>query len=710
MTIWIESDAFAIVLQTDADNRLRQVYFGEKLQYYPEYELITQQLRYDEPDQSVWNNAYTPSGTWNIVEPALHIVHADGNASTELHYMGHRQGELEDNVIGTVIELEDPVYHTVVKLYYKVYQQENVFELWSEIENNEKDTILLKKYASANLYFRNRRFYLTQFYGTWATEMQAETHELTAGIKTLDTKLGTRSHMYGPPSFMLSFDHIATEDTGKVLLANLAWSGNYRFDFERDRYDNLRLIAGINHHAAEYQLASGQCFETPPLVFTYSEKGKGAASRNLHRWARKYRVYDGMGDRMTLLNNWEATFFDFDENKLLSLLDSAKTLGVDLFLLDDGWFANKYPRNDDTTGLGDWQVNIKKLPRGLKFLTDEASKRGLKFGIWIEPEMVNPKSELYEQHLDWVIRQPNRKEYYYRHQLVLDLCNPEVQEHVFQVFDALFEQSPEIAYVKWDCNTIIYNAHSMYLEQLGLPQSHLYTDYIKGLYKVLDRIREKYPAVTIMLCSGGGSRVDYGALRYYNEFWLSDNTGPIDRIFMHWEYSLFYPANTLAAHVTDWNKSTSIKYRVDVASIGKLGFDILIDKLSKRDQEFCREAVANYNNFKSLVLQGDFYRLQSPYNFPVACMSFVNMEKDRAIVFAFLIEQRFQIHYSVEPILLKGFNPALKYQVRELNLYPEETTVLDETLSYTGDYLMKVGFNPEVTHERRSVVLEFYKT
>ena len=706
MIISIESQDYAWALQTDADKRLRHFYFGQKLQHPSEYALIANQLRYDEPDQSVWNHVYTPSGTWNIVEPAIEILHADGNASTELSYVDCSFEQLEENITLTTIKLIDPVYQTAVQLFYKIYQKENVFEQWAVITNSETDSFLLKKHASANLYFRYKDFYLTQFYGTWATEMQPETHRLTAGIKTLDTKLGTRAHMYAPPTFMLSFDGIATEESGKVLLANLAWSGNYRFDFERDRYDNLRLIAGANHHASAYQLEPGGQFETPHFVYTYSEKGKGDASRNMHRWARRYRVDDGQGDRMTLLNNWEATFFDFDEKKLVALLDSAKKIGVDLFLLDDGWFGNKYPRNDDTQSLGDWKVNPKKLPSGLKYLSDEAQKRGLKFGIWIEPEMVNPKSELYENHLDWVIRQPDRKEYYYRHQLVLDLCNPAVQDHVFGVFDRLFEQSPEIAYVKWDCNTIIYNAHSMYLERQGLPQSHLYIDYVKGLYRVLERVRDKYPDVAIMLCSGGGSRVDYEALRYFNEIWLSDNTAPIDRVFMHWEYSHFYPAMVLAAHVTNWDKSTSIKFRTDVASMGKLGFDIMVGNLSERDQQFCRQAIINYNGFKNVILHGDCYRLQSPYEYPFACMQFVNSAKDHAVVFSYLVTNRFQIHYSVEPVRWKGLKPDQKYQIKELNLYPEEPSPLDESAVYSGDYLMKVGFNPEVTEKRRSVVLE----
>ncbi|MGB0930854.1 MAG: alpha-galactosidase, partial [Chitinophagales bacterium] len=432
-TIPIQSQDYTLVLQTDYEKRLRHIYFGKKLTESSDYALISKQFRYNGINEDVFNGAYTPSGTWNIAEPALQIKHADGNPSTELHYVRHTTQKLEENVLQTVIELADPLYQTQVQLFYKVYQKENVFEQWTIIKNGEKGTIELKKYASSNLYFRSSNFYLTQYNGTWATEMQPATHRLTKGIKMLDSKLGARAHIYAPPTFMLSFGEEATEETGKVLLANLAWSGNFRFDFEVDRYDNLRLIAGVNPHASEYELKEGESFRTPSMIFVYSENGKGEASRNLHSWARKYRIYDGEGERLTLLNNWEATYFDFDENKLVSLFEGAKKLGVDLFLLDDGWFANKYPRNSDFTGLGDWEVNRKKLPNGLGYLVEEANRKGIGFGIWIEPEMVNPKSELYENHRDWVVRQPNRQEYYYRNQLVLDLSNPEVQDHVFSV-------------------------------------------------------------------------------------------------------------------------------------------------------------------------------------------------------------------------------------------------------------------------------------
>ncbi|MEM8900189.1 MAG: glycoside hydrolase family 36 N-terminal domain-containing protein, partial [Bacteroidota bacterium] len=348
----IESNAYSIVLQTDEEGRLRQVYFGEKLGSAEEYGLIADQLRYDGTNEDVFNHTYTPKGTWNIAEPALDILHADGNPATELIYASHEVREEEAGVKLTAIKLIDEVYKTKVVLLYRVFTKENVFEQWVEIQNNEEAPITLNKFASANLYFRNDAFHLTHYHGSWAEEMQPEITQLTHGIKVLDSKLGTRANLYAPPTFMLSFDQPATENEGAVMLANLAWSGNYQFDFEMDRYDNLRLIAGANSHASAYQLKPKEKFETPHFLFSYAENGIGEASRQMHDWARKYRLYDGEGERLTLLNNWEATYFDFNQEKLVELLDDAVTLGVDLFLLDDGWFANKYPRNSDRSGLG----------------------------------------------------------------------------------------------------------------------------------------------------------------------------------------------------------------------------------------------------------------------------------------------------------------------------------------------------------------------
>jgi len=473
-----------------------------------------------------------------------------------------------------------------------------------------------------------------------------------------------------------------------------------------DSYHNLRLISGINSFASEYTLKPGQEFKTPSFITTYSEHGTGEASRNLHNWARKYRLLDGQGSRLTLLNNWEATYFDFDETKLTGLFKDAKKLGVDMFLLDDGWFANKYPRNSDRAGLGDWQENVKKLPHGIGYLVKEAKEAGVKFGIWLEPEMVNPKSELYEKHKDWVIRQPERPEHYFRNQLVLDLSNPEVQNFVFGVVDSLFIKNPELAFIKWDCNAVIYNANSAYLKKTNQPQTHLYVDYVRGLYKVLERVRAKYPKVPMMLCSGGGGRADYEALKYFTEFWPSDDTDPLERIYMQWEYSYFFPAIATCNHITDWS-SMPLKYRTDVAMTGKMGYDIVVSKLGESDLQFSQQAVANYKSISDIIWHGDEYRLASPWEKPFAALQFVNNSKDKAIVFAYLTNFRFMnTTTSATPVQFKGLDLQKKYRIKEINLYPGTTSTITTDTVYSGEYLMTVGFNPDVNTRRTSVILQ----
>lgn len=361
---------------------------------------------------------------------------------------------------------------------------------------------------------------------------------------------------------------------------------------------------------------------------------------------------------------------------------------------------NKYPRNDDKAGLGDWQENVQKLPHGIGYLVKEAQNNGVKFGIWVEPEMVNPKSELYFKHPEWVIKQPNREEHLFRNQLVLDLSNPKVQDFVFGILDNLFTKNPDLAFIKWDCNAVIYNAYSSFLNK----QSQLYVDYVKGLYKVLDRVRAKYRKVQMMLCSGGGGRVDYGALKYFNEFWLSDNTDPLERIFIQYEYSYFYPAISHSNHVTDWGKQP-LKYRTDVAMMGKLGFDIVVNKLPPQDLKFAQQAVKTYDSIKNVIWHGDLFRLADPHENPLASVMYVNEAQDRAVMFNYLTGNRYG-NGTLSPIKLKGLNADKKYTVREINLYPGTPSPLRSNTVYSGDYLMTAGFNPDVNARRMSVILE----
>ena len=705
ITIPIATENNVIVMQTDNNNRLRTIYFGKPLENESEYAGVSANYNYDESNAGIYNSSYTPAGTWNLSEPAIQVKHGDGNPSLELKYVSHNKKIIDANTSITSILLKDPIYPFEVTLFYKVWTKENIIEQWTEIKHKEKKPVLLQKYASANLYFAGKDFYLTSFQGEYLKEMQPTEAKLLQGIRTVDSKLGTRAMLLQTPNFMISFGKPASENEGTVMIGQLAWSSNFKLDFEIDSHKNLRLIAGINPFASEYSLNPNETFKTPSLIYALSNNGTGEASRNLHDWARKYRLLDGQGERLTLLNNWEATYFDFDENKIKDLFKDAKDLGVDLFLLDDGWFGNKYPRNNDDAGLGDWQENKKKLPSGLGYLVKEAKKEGVKFGIWIEPEMVNPKSELYEKHVDWVIKQPNRTEIYYRNQMVLDLSNPEVQDFVFGIVDNLFVKNPELAFIKWDCNAVIYNAYSAYLNKKGLPQSNLYVEYTQGLYKVLQRIRAKYPKVPMMLCSGGGGRGDYELLKYFTEFWPTDDTEPLERIFVQWDYSYFFPSIAVDNHVTDWGKQP-LKFKVDVASMGKLGFDIVAGKLDEKDKIFCKQAITNYNSFKDIVWHGAIYRLVNPHENDIAALMYVNPDKSKAIVFNYLVNNRYAITATKRPVVLNGLNPKKKYTVKEINLYPGETSTIASDKVYTGDFLMKAGFNPNVNLKRTSVLLE----
>ncbi|MET0462418.1 MAG: alpha-galactosidase [Chitinophagaceae bacterium] len=702
----METTSNALVLKVDQKKDVSIIYYGKKLTNRNEYELIPQAYKQmgDGDYTQVLNAAYSSSGSRNLMEPAISVTHADGNNSLDLRFVSDDQQNISPGVTQYRILLKDPVYNFEVSLYYKVFAAQDVIEQWSVIKHNEKGNVVLNKFASANLYLKADGFWLNQYHGDWAKEMKPEESKITHGIKTLDTKLGTRANLFQPSVFMVSLGKPASEEEGTVLYGALEYSGNFRTDLELDFQNNLRIISGINNYASPYTLKPAEEFVTPGFLYVLSHKGKGHASRQLHDWARNYKILDGKGDRLTLLNNWEATYFDFNETKLKELLKDTKKLGVDLFLLDDGWFANKYPRNGDTAGLGDWQENKTKLPNGITTLVKEAGNNGVKFGIWVEPEMVNPKSELYEKHPDWVVKQPARPEHYFRNQLVLDLANPQVQEFVFGVIDQLFIKNPDLAYIKWDCNAVIFNAHSAYLKN----QSHFYIEYMRGLYAVLKRIRSKYPTVPMMLCSGGGGRVDYAALQYFTEYWPSDNTDPLERVFLQWEYSYFYPSVASANHVTDWGKQP-IKYRTDVAMMGKLGFDIVVSHLNEKDLAYCQHAITEYNSFKQIVWKGDQYRLADPRGAAVASVLYVTKDSSSAVMFNYLVNNRYG-QGSSYPVKLKGLDAAATYRVREVCLYPGVNSSIDPLKEYSGQFLMEVGFNPQVNSGRTSVVLKLEQT
>ena len=701
-TIRISTDNTDLVLQVAPNGRLYQSYFGEKLLHENDLKNLPWNIHAGS-DGSVtprgWE-VYSGSGNEDYFEPAIAVTHSDGNPSTYLYYVSSSTQQVEGGT-QTTINLRDDKYPVDVTLHYVAYPKENVIKTWSEIKHQEKKPVYLSRYASTMLYFNRTAYYLTEFSGDWAKEMQMSTQQLQPGKKILDTKLGSRAAMHMQPFFEVGLAQPADEQKGDVLMGTLGWTGNFRFTFEVDNAGNLRIIPAINPYASRYELKADEVFTTPEFIFTLSHEGTGAGSRNLQAWARNYQLKDGKGSRMTLLNNWENTAFNFNQEILAGLMKEAKHLGVDMFLLDDGWFGNKYPRKNDHAGLGDWEVTHDKLPGGIKALTDAAKEAGVKFGIWIEPEMVNPKSELFEKHPDWAIHYPNRDMYFYRNQLVLDLSNPKVQDYVYSIVDNILKENPEVAYFKWDCNSPITNIYSPYLKD---KQGQLYIDHVRGVYNVMKRVKENHPDIPMMLCSGGGARCDYEALKYFTEFWCSDNTDPVERIFIQWGFSQFFPAKAMCAHVTSWNRNTSIKFRTDVASMCKLGFDLGLKDLSKDELTYCQKAVANWKRFQPAIMDGTQYRLVSPYESNHMAVNYVSKDKSQAILFAYDIHPRFQ--EKLMAVKLQGLNPDAMYKIEEINLMPHTASTLKANGKVlSGDYLMKVGLDVFGFAQTRSHVI-----
>lgn len=701
--IRIATDNTDLVLEVGPNNRLYQTYLGPKLRHEEDLSNLSWS-QHAGSDGSVstrgWE-VYSASGNEDFFEPALGVTHADGNMTTYLYYVDSSQESVPGGV-HTRINLRDDKYPVDVIVNYVAYPKENVIKTWTEISHQEKKPISMSQYASAMLYFNAPQYWLTEFSSDWAKEAQMSTQPLQYGKKVIDTKLGSRAAMHTHPFFEIGINEPAKENSGEVLMGTLGWTGNFRFTFEVDNVGNLRVIPGINPYASIYELTANEVFTTPEFIFTLSYDGTSQGSRNLHDWSRKYNLKDGEEPRLTLLNNWENTAFDFNQDILAQLMNEAKHLGVDMFLLDDGWFGNKYPRKDDHAGLGDWEVTHDKLPGGIPALVEAAKEADVKFGIWIEPEMVNPKSELYEKHPDWVIEQPNRDTYYYRNQLVLDMSNPKVQDYVFDVVDNILTENPDVAYFKWDCNSPITNIYSPYAKD---KQGQFYVDHVRGIYNVLKRVKDKYPNVPMMLCSGGGARCDYEALKYFTEFWCSDNTDPIERIYIQWGFSQFFPAKAMAAHVTSWNKNTSVKFRTDVAAMCKFGFDIGLQDLSAEELAYCQQAVANWKRLAPAVMDGDQYRLVSPYDTNHAAVEYVDKSKDMAVLFAYDLAPRFQEKLS--PVKLQGLDPDKKYLVKEINLMPGTDSLLAQNDKvFTGDYLMKVGLDVFTWHHNTSAVIE----
>lgn len=647
-------------------------------------------------------NAYPVYGLNPQSEAALSVTHTDGNRTTDVAVQDVKTLTDKDGAKVTTVYMTDTAYPLNVNLNYRTYPGQDVIETWAEIENGEKGTVTLNRFMSGYLPVRYGNVWLSSLYGTWADEANLTEEPLPHGVRMIKNKDGLRNSHTSHGEVMLSLDGKPRENEGRVIGAALCYPGNYKLFVDTDDSNYHHFFAGINEENSEYHLKKGETFTTPELALTYSDEGLSGVSRNFHKWGRKYRLHDGDKERKVLLNSWEGVYFGINEEVMAGMMEDIASMGGELFVMDDGWFGDKYPRDVDNSSLGDWVVDTNKLPNGINGLLETAKKNGVKFGIWIEPEMTNTVSELYEKHPEYIIKAPKREVVKGRGgtQLVLDLANPKVQDLVFEVVDTLMTKYPEIDYIKWDANAPIMEHGSQYLTADN--QSHLYIDYHKGLIKTLDRIRAAHPNVTIQACASGGGRANWGFLPWFDEFWLSDNNDALQRVYMQWGTSYFFPAIAMASHISaSPNHQTfrriPTKFRADVAMSGRLGLEMQPRDMNDEDKAICRQAINDYKKIRPIVQFGDLYRLQSPYDKKgVASLMYVTPEKDDAVFYWWKIETF--MGQQLPRIPMAGLDPDKTYTVTELNRIDNEPLPY-EGKSFTGRYLMDNGLEMPLTYK-----------
>ena len=647
----------------------------------------------------------------------LQVTHADGCLTTYLEGVKAETIDDKPGVTHLVLTQKDHVYPFYVIQHFRAMEACDVVETWVELRNDEPGAVRLGRMDSIALDFPllANSFYLQSVCGQWAAEAQLTEAELAKGQTiSIGSRSGVRDAWEANASFMLSVGGKATETSGRVIGGALCWSGSWGISVQRDHCDFIEVRGGADLSQGAYVLDAGKSITLPKFALTYSANGKGQISRNMHRWARDWQLPNGHKLRPVLLNSWEGSYFTFTEKVLHDMMDGVKEMGGELFVLDDGWFGTgKYARDDkhqDRVGLGDWVINPEKLPNGLVGLNDEAKKRGLDFGFWVEPEMVNTNSWIYEAHPDWVIREKTRPVNVGRggSQTVLDYANPAVRENIYGQLDALYSKIPGLAYIKWDANADYMNMGSAYLD--AAHQANMPFDYTIGLYDLLGKLRGKYPSIDIQACSSGGGHVDYGFLRYADEFWGSDDSDARERVYIQWGESQFYPACTIAAHVTavpnhQTNRSTPLKYRFDVAMSARLGFELHPKNMSAEDVAFAKKCVADYKRIRPTVQQGDLYRLVSPYGNTYSALMYVNDDATHAVVFLYgLVRGKWSDF--VPPLALQGLCPKKMYKVQEINVLKGRTHCRVNGQKLGGDALLAMGLPVRIDGDYDSAVFE----
>jgi alpha-galactosidase len=626
------------------------------------------------------NEEFPGWGGPRYYEPALKITRGDGVRDLVLRYVSHKLAGDDLDIV--LKDINDPIE---VTLHYHVYPDYGVLRRSATIRNGTQRALTVESAQSAvwNLP-PGDGYHLTYLTGRWAAESQINHEPIHEGQKVLESRKGHTSHNFHPWFAIDAGD--AGEEHGRVWFGALGWSGNWRITVEQTAYRQVRVTGGLNSFDFSYPLKPGETLDTPPFYGGFSDGGFGAASRIQHRFTREQILPGGATSRLrpVLYNSWEATTFAVNEAGQKDLAAKAAKLGVELFVMDDGWFG---ARNNDRAGLGDWVVNPQKFPQGLKGLIDHVNGLGMDFGLWVEPEMVNANSDLYRAHPDWVISFPGRPRSELRNQMILNLARSDVKEHLFTLLDKVATEN-NVRYFKWDMNRAF--TEPGWPEVTPAEERRLWVGYVRNLYEIFDRLRAKHPKLEIESCSGGGGRIDLGILQRVDEVWPSDNTEGFDRLRIQEGFSLAYPAKIMSAWVTDVPnmnaRSVPLQYRFLVAMQGALGVGANLNKFTDQDSTLAASMIAAYKRIRATVQTGDLYRLLSPHTEDVNATQYVASDGKQAVLFAYRHSQQYRT--DAPAVRLRGLDPQAVYKIESVN-----NKLAERQQQYSGAYLMRVGLN-----------------
>ena len=692
------NNQISYLIEVEEHGYLAHLYFGKKINHYSGHYQYVRDMRSFGPYPEAADHdtfsldtvmlEYPGYGFGDFREPAYNFKLKNGSRITDFRYdsfeivqgkcaiegLPHLYTNQATEAETLIITLKDDVAQLRLKLNYTIYQDYATVIRSTTLINDSTETVEINQLASQSLDFPNRSFELIHLNGAWGRERQLTREKIEIGTKVLDSKRGSSSHHQNP--FVTLVEPTTTEFQGEAYGFCLVYSGNHQTVIEKDNYSQTRVVMGMNPFNFAWQLPAGESFHSPEVVNVYSNQGLNQMSKTYHDLFNHHliRGEHQLKERPVLINNWEATYFDFDDAKIHGIVDEAQALGIEMFVLDDGWFGE---RKDDHRSLGDWYEFEGKLEQGLEGIAQYVHDKGMKFGLWFEPEMISKDSDLHRAHPDWVLSVPGRPRSLSRQQHVLDFSRADVRDHIYQQMTAILDRVP-IDYIKWDMNRNMTEVYSLLLDpEMQGEVSHR---YILGLYEFMEKLTQAYPHILFESCSGGGGRYDAGMLYYMPQTWTSDNTDPIARLKIQYSTSLVYPISTMGAHVSaipnhQTGRETSLDIRGNVAMSGVLGYELDLTTLSEEEKVLIVKQVDFYKEHRQLLQFGDFVRLKSPYEENEVAWMFVSKDKKEAIVFYFRV-------------LVEASAPYVTLKLAHL----------DETLEYqianhviSGDALMNIG-------------------